>query len=149
MLLYRLSRSVYANDLTGTGSRLYGGRWNSIGKSLVYLASSRSLAVLEVLVHLPPALLPSDYELITIDVPDDFEEVRAESLPGRWQQFPHPDKLKSIGDTFIARNKKLMLKVPSAIVDEEHNYLLNPAHPKAAQVKIKNRQPFAFDQRLL
>lgn len=149
MLLYRLSRSVYAGDLSGTGARLYGGRWNSIGKPMVYLASSRSLAILEVLVHLPPALVPSDYEIITIQTPDDFQEIRAENLPKSWQQFPHPDRLKSIGDAFIAEGKHLLIKVPSAIVDSEYNYLLNPAHPKASAVKIKNRQPFTFDQRLL
>lgn len=149
MLLYRLTRSVYANDLSGTGARLYGGRWNSIGKSLLYMASSRSLAVLEVLVHLPASLLPEGYDIVTIEVPEDVQELPEENLPPNWREFPHPDILKSYGDHFFKQNKHLLLKVPSAIVAEEYNYLLNPAHPKMEKVKIKNRRPFTFDQRLV
>lgn len=149
MLLYRITRSVYAEDLSGTGARLYGGRWNSVGKGMLYLASSRALAVLEVLVHLTPMLIPEDFEIVTLEVPEDLQELDVKLLPEGWQQFPQPDILRNFGDRFITENKHLMLKVPSAIVSQEFNFLVNPLNALIKNVKIKNRQPFTFDQRLL
>lgn len=149
MLLYRIAKCMYADDLSGTGARLYGGRWNSIGKPMVYLASSRSLAVLEVLVHLPPTLIPSNYCLVTLDVPDDVQKLDIKALPANWQDFPEPGILKTIGDKFLQNSRHLLYSVPSAIVKEEYNYLLNPAHPNFLKVKLINKQPFSFDERLI
>jgi RES domain-containing protein len=140
---------MYADDLSGTGARLYGGRWNSVGKPLVYLASSRALAVLEVLVHLPPALIPSNYCIVTLDVPNDVTEIQLNTLPPNWQEFPEPGVLKTIGDQFITNNKHLLCSVPSAIVKEERNYLLNPAHANFLKVKQVGKEPFSFDERLV
>ncbi len=140
---------MYADDLSGTGARLYGGRWNSVGKPVVYLASSRALAVLEVLVHLPATLIPSNYCLVTLDAPDDVFKIVLNTLPPNWQEFPEPGILKTMGDQFIASNKHLLCSVPSAIVKEEHNYLLNPAHPKFLKVKVVSKEPFSFDERLI
>ncbi|HTD98969.1 MAG TPA: RES family NAD+ phosphorylase [Mucilaginibacter sp.] len=148
MLLYRLTKCIYANDLTGTGARLYGGRWNSEGKPMVYLASSRSLAVLEALVHLPPRYVPDEYCMATMEAPDDFAVIDEKLLPKNWQDFPDMDILKQMGNAFLMERKNLLLKVPSAIVAEEFNYLLNPFHPQAQKVKLKNVQPFSFDNRL-
>lgn len=139
---------MYA-DLSGTGARLYGGRWNSEGRSMVYLASSRSLAVLEALAHLSPTNIPDGFCMMMIDAPDDFAEIAADSLPENWSDFPEPMGLKRIGNNFIAENKTLFLKVPSAIFSEEFNYLLNPLHPKAPSVKIISNKPFRFDRRLV
>lgn len=147
MILYRIAKRPYA-DLSGTGARLYGGRWNSEGRSMVYLTSSRSLAVLEALVHLSPTNLPLDFCIMTIDAPDNFAEIKVEQLPQNWNDYPEPNSLKHIGKDFLLKQKHLFLKVPSAIVNEEYNYLLNPLHPDAGLVKIISTQPFAFDQRL-
>lgn len=149
MLLYRIAKCMYADDLSGTGARLYGGRWNNIGKPVVYLASSRALAVLEVLVHLPPTLIPSNYCIVTLDVPDDIQAIDLQTLPPNWQDYPEPGILKSIGDRFLFDNRHLLCKVPSAVVQEEYNYLLNPAHSRFLKVKIKKKESFTFDKRLL
>jgi RES domain-containing protein len=148
MLLYRLTKCIYANDLSGAGARLYGGRWNSEGRAMIYLASSRSLAVLEALVHLPPTNIPDEYCMVTIDAPDDFAGIDEKLLPQKWQDFPDLDILKQMGNVFLFEKRNLLLKVPSAIVNEEFNYLLNPAHTIIQKVKLKNVQPFNFDSRL-
>ena len=149
MLLYRISKCTYINDLSGTGSRLYGGRWNSIGKPMVYLASSRALAVLEVLVHLPPTLVPQDFCQAVFQVPEDVQEVDMETLPSNWQEYPEPSILKKIGDAFLQKGDHLLLKVPSAVVKEEFNYLLNPAHYLTGKLKLVDKQIFSFDERLI
>jgi RES domain-containing protein len=147
MILYRLVRCNYA-DLSGTGSRLFGGRWNSEGRSLVYLTSSRSLGVLEALAHLNPTNLPIDYCMMTIEAPDNILVIDLKALPKNWHEFPEPNSLKQFGNAFLQENKYLFLKVPSAIVQEEFNYLMNPLHPKATEVKVLSVQPFHFDPRL-
>jgi RES domain-containing protein len=147
MVLYRVVKYNYA-DLSGTGARLYGGRWNSEGRPMVYLASSRSLAVLEALAHLSPTNIPDDYCIMTIEAPDNFAALDIKTLPENWQDFPEQNSLKQIGNNFLKENNKLLFKVPSAIVKEEYNYLLNPLHTDADKVKIINKQPFSFDARL-
>ncbi|MDB5002480.1 MAG: hypothetical protein JWQ34_705 [Mucilaginibacter sp.] len=148
MILYRLVRSVYADDLSGNGARLYGGRWNSEGKAMVYLASSRSLAVLEALAHLSPTNMPDDYCMITIEAPDSIDELNINTLPKNWNEYPEQNILKQIGNRFLQQNKQLLLKVPSALVNEEFNYLMNPLHKLATSVKIITKKPFSFDERL-
>ena len=115
---------------------------------MVYLTSSRSLGVLEALAHLSPTNMPDDYCIMAIEAPDSIAEVPFETLPANWHEYPEPNSLKQIGNTFLLDNKHLLLKVPSAIVNEEYNYLMNPLHPKAALVKIMSSQPFHFDPRL-
>ena len=149
MLLYRITRCIYANDLSGTGARLYGGRWNNIGRAMLYLASSRSLATLEALVHLPTAIIPDDFCLVTIDVPEDIFVADIKLFPPNWNAHPEPDILKLTGDFFLKENKHLLMQVPSAIVKEEFNYLLNPQHPKVSKVKVIKNEPFTFDKRLV
>lgn len=118
MILYRITRSAYANDLSGTGVRLYGGRWNSEGKPVVYLASSRSLAVLEALAHLTTTNLPNDFCLLTIEAPDSIFEIDTTTLPQNWQEYPEQNILKQIGNNFLQQGNHLLLKVPSALVNE-------------------------------
>jgi len=149
MQLYRIARSLYATDMSGTGARLYGGRWNNIGRSMVYTASSRSLAVLEVLVHLPPTIIPDDFRLITFEAPEDIFEPDVNAFPPNWYTYPEPDILKRTGDYFLMQNQHLLMKVPSAIVKQEYNYLINPAHAKANKIKVMANEPFTFDERLL
>ncbi|MGY3213334.1 RES family NAD+ phosphorylase [Mucilaginibacter sp. HD30] len=149
MILYRLVNCVYADDLSGNGSRLYGGRWNSEGRAMVYLASSRSLAVLEALAHLSPTNMPDDFCMMVIEVPDGFEELDAATLPNEWQEYPEKQILKQTGNDFLKQARNLLLKVPSALVNEEYNYLMNPLHPKASLVKIVSKKSFSFDERLL
>lgn len=117
---------------------------------MVYLASSRSLAMLEVLVHLSPTIFPGDFCIAEIKVPDDsIKELPIKSLPSSWQDILPPIELKKIGDDFLKRQEYLLLKVPSAIVAEEFNYLLNPMHPAMSKVKLIKQLTFNFDQRLV
>jgi len=149
MILYRIAKCIYADDLSGTGARLYGGRWNSEGKSMVYLASSRSLAMLEALVHLSPTILPDGFCMVMLEVPDNIVEVNMSLLPENWNTYPEQNILKQIGNAFLHEKKHLLMKVPSALVKEEYNYLLNPLHPQAVRVKIVSKISFSFDERLI
>ncbi|RKR85188.1 RES domain-containing protein [Mucilaginibacter gracilis] len=148
MILYRLTKQTYANDLSGAGAKAYGGRWNNKGKAMLYLTSSRSLAVLEVLVHLSPLIIPDNYVMVSIEAPDDYETVDLSTLPKNWKNSSVPI-LKEKGDRFLSENKNLLLKVPSSIVTEEFNYLANPLHTGAAKLTIISVEPFSFDDRLL
>ncbi|MDB5139172.1 MAG: hypothetical protein JWR12_1088 [Mucilaginibacter sp.] len=150
MVLYRIVSCDYAGDLTGTGARLYGGRWNSEGKPAIYLASSRSLAVLELLVHLPPLMIPNNYCLVEIQVPDDsFTTISIDDLPANWRDISPPLALKQQGDDFLKKQERLLMKLPSSIVPMEYNYLLNPLHPDIRKVEILGKNPFNFDGRLV
>jgi len=150
MVFYRIVNCSYADDLSGTGARLYGGRWNSEGKPAIYLASSRSLAVLEVLVHLPPLMVPDNYCLVEIEVPEhSVTNVSIAELPGNWKDISPPIALRQIGDEFLKKQVHLLMKVPSSIVPMEYNYLLNPWHDAMKKVKILKKEPFDFDSRLV
>lgn len=150
MTVYRLAKSKYANDLSGAGAEKTGGRWNSKGVSMIYTGSSRALCVTEIAVHVPLGLVPKDYHLISIDIPDGIAicEIDLIRLPQDWKLFPHPASTRKLGDEFIALGKYLLLKAPSAVVDGDFNYLINPAHPDMTGVKIVNIASFRFDERL-
>ncbi len=149
MILYRIVNCSYA-DLSGTGARLFGGRWSSVGKSAIYLASSRALAVLEVLVHLSPLMIPDNYCLVEIEVPDsNVTNIEIKDLPPDWKNLSPPAALKQIGDAFLKKQEHLLLKMPSSIVPMEDNYLLNPLHAAMNKVKILKKEPFDFDSRLV
>ncbi len=147
MIVYRLSKEQYANDLSGKGAELVGGRWNSKGNSMLYTSQSIALCVTEIAVHVPLGILPKDYQLIHIEIPDeDFLEMKR--LPKDWQSFPHSNSTQMIGDKFLKEHKHLVFKVPSAAVQGEFNYLINPRRKNFNQIKIVKIQNFNFDERL-
>src|SRR5438067_13369718 len=146
MILYRIAKCNYAGDLSGTGARLYGGRWNSEGKPMLYTASSRALAVLEVLVHLSPLLVPNNFCLVEIEVPENsIYTLTPDLLPLNWRDISPPIALRDLGDDFLRKQEHLLMKVPSSIVPAEYNCLLNPLHPDASKAIVINREPFSFD----
>lgn len=150
MILYRISHCDYIHDLDGAGARLYGARWNSKGNAMVYLTSSRALAVLEVLVHLPPLLIPENFCVAEIEVPDRSAiSLDTADLPKNWKDISPSAEIRQIGNKFLKDRKHLMMKVPSTIVEQEFNYLLNPSHPDMKKVKIIKTSPFNFDERLI
>jgi RES domain-containing protein len=150
MVLYRIANCNYAGDLSGTGARLYGGRWNSEGKAMLYLASSRALAVLEVLVHLNPLIIPNNFCLAEIEVPDSsITLLDTALLHHNWQNVSAPGALREIGDAFLKKQEYLLMGVPSAVVPAEYNYVLNPQHPEAKNITVINKVPFNFDERLI
>lgn len=150
MILYRLSKQQYIHDLSGRGAELTGGRWNSKGMPVLYTAESRALAAIEIAVHIPLGIMPANYYLAVIELPDMERMVRVdiEDLPPHWDSNPFIRITQKIGDSFIKDNKHLALQVPSATVKGDHNYLINPAHPDFSKVKITLTEPFVFDSRL-
>ncbi len=151
MLVYRISGQRFANDLSGTGARLNGGRWNSVGLSLLYTASYRSLALLEILVHTTNNYVPDDLMLITIEIPDTIliKEILHEEISDELNRKKAQAQFQTIGDKWIKSQTSLILKVPSVIIPEEFNYLINPLHKDFHKVKIKETKLFRFDERLV
>ncbi len=101
MIVYRISREIYHKDISGTGSRIYGGRWNFKGRSTLYASETRALSTLEFLVHTDSDLLPPKLKLVSIEIPLETNEIRTvklEELPINWRKTPPPDKLKKIGE---------------------------------------------------
>lgn len=149
MIVYRLSRSKYATTLDGRGAELAGGRWNSRGIPVVYTGENISLCMAEVAVHLPLGILPLDYRIVTIDIPDN--EIctipKAELSAYRIHNIPLEDT-RRIGDRFFTKEAGLILKVPSIVVQGEFNFLINPRHHGIKEVKIIKSEAFSFDERL-
>jgi len=146
MTVYRITNCKYINDLSGKGAALYGGRWNSKDVYIVYTAESRALALLEAVVHMGPIVM--NYCIAEIEIPENsIEEVAINRLVANWSNNPSPDIIKEIGDTFIKKGKHLVLRIPSAIMPEEHNYLINPNHEGFKKVKIIAHRPVKIDER--
>jgi len=144
VIVYRLAKAAFI-ALDGEGARLFGGRWNSPGRPMIYAAASPSLAVLEVLVHLdlPIDLMPDDYRLLAIDIPDDAEVERPERTP------PDAEACLALGDDFLARGAALALIVPSVVVPQERNALINVRHSAMGPVRLVSDEGFRFDWRLI
>lgn len=150
MIVYRLSRKKYAQELSGKGAALSGNRWNSKGVEIIYTSDSRALAMAEVAVHLTLATIPKDFVLLEILISDTIKirELDTNNLPLQWNTFPHHPETQSLGNSFIREQKYAVMKVPSAVVQGDFNYLINPHHQKFQDVKILSELPFLFDQRL-
>lgn len=149
MRVWRIARSAYP-ALDGEGARISGGRWNSKGIPVVYTAGSRALAMLEVLAWTDPEDVPKDYEIKEIVVPEGItvEVVDPHELPPDWRK-PRSPACRAVGDAWAGAERSLVLQVPSALVPEEPNFLLNPRHAAAANVRVVVCRPFSFDPRLL
>lgn len=149
MILYRIAKCNYARDVSGTGAKLFGGRWNSINVPLHYMASSRALAALEVLANQTIMRNSRNFCLTVFDLPENsIKIIDPTILPENWRQYPAIPELKQIGDDFVKKGEFLLLRVPSAIITEEDNFLMNVAHPMASKLKILEVKPFFFDERL-
>ena len=138
-----------ADAFSAEGARLYGGRWNPHGLRVVYTASSRSLAILEMLVQDQP--LRARYVIIPARIPSKvrIERISASTLPRYWATAGRTDDLRAIGADWIKRAKTAILRVPSAVVPNEFNYLLNPAHPEFARINRVEVETPTTDRRLV
>jgi RES domain-containing protein len=138
MIAWRLCRRLHA-DLSGEGARLFGGRWNSPGRSVVYLAEHPALAALELRVHLdlPFDLLPGDFVLMRVSVPDSL--IAASNAPAA---------TVATGDSWLTGARSAALRVPSVLVPHSWNVLLNSRHPDAARAEVHQIEPFGFDPRM-
>jgi len=150
MIVYRLSKQIYCNDLSGGGAEKTGGRWNSKSIPMLYTASSRALAMVEIAVHVPLGIVPINYYLTTIEITGQQSILKANitDFPSDWNKSPFIKATQYIGNNFIKENTHLMLQVPSVVVPGDYNYLINPRHSLFKNVQIKNVVPFEFDMRL-
>lgn len=148
MIVYRISNPLYSNDISGIGAKINGSRWNSKGVAMLYTAASISLATLEMLVHTTFEEYAISLDMMFIDIPDalDFKEIKADKLKKDWQL--DLSYTQYIGDEFIKSNDTAILKIPSAIIEEEHNYLGNPLHNDFKNLKIIKIRAFMPDKRL-
>lgn len=141
MLLWRVSNHP---SLSGEGGRFSGGRWHSKGRPIVYAAESSPLALLEALVHLDGDMLPAPYQLLRIEGPDGLAFAE-------WNEDrPPADQARSAawGDAWLAGGETPLARVPAAVAPHAHNWLINPAHPAAAQFRIAASGRWPWDRRL-
>jgi len=150
MIVYRIDREKRRkNLLSGIGAEKVGGRWNKIGTRAVYTSQHISLAYLEVVMHLDIVEdLPDDRILIHIEIPSDLKIGTLKELPKDWNAFPYNNKTQAIFTKTVEENNFPVLKVPSAIVEDEYNFILNPIHPDFHKIKVVHIQKFSFDTRL-
>jgi len=147
---WRIVKRKHArNAFSGEGARLYGGRWNNPGTAMIYTAQSQSLATLELLVHLETSELLARYVFFAVSFSDSLvSETDASQLPKSWRLDPPPAKLRTLGDLWVAGGASAVLRVPSALVPDESNFLLNPRHRDFARITIAGPEAFRFDPRL-
>jgi RES domain-containing protein len=144
-----VKRTHAATAFDGKAAQRFGGRWNSPSRRAVYASATKSLAVLEVLVHLDVGRPLPRLVAFTFDVDDTLvDRLPAARLPRRWRTLRGLLATQQIGDEWLASRHALVLAVPSAIVPEEFNYLLDPADPAFDRLKFGRPVPFLLDRRL-
>ncbi|MGE4536929.1 MAG: RES family NAD+ phosphorylase [Desulfovibrio sp.] len=152
MIGWRVFQTQHATTaLSGDGAQKYGGRWNTKGKPLIYSAATLSLAALEILVHVQDYTLldAAPCSCIRLEfAPTLVTEVTLQVLPADWQALEHPE-CKRIGDAWIGQGQTPVLAVPSVVIPQETNYLINPNHPDFASIFASSPLPFPFDARLI
>lgn len=148
MIVYRICNSLYKDDISGYGASIRGARWNTPGISMLYTSEHISLCTLEMLVNIILTEVKLNFHLLQINVPDTvtISSVTAQKLKQNWRD--DEGYTNFIGSEFCKNKNSLVLKVPSAVITEEHNYLINPKHTDFKKVKIISSKPFIFDQRL-
>ena len=151
MITYRIVRSKYAHDLSGYGAELWGGRWNFVGRPVLYASSHASLALLEMLAWTTLSqLLKADFSLMTIETPDEpMEVIKAHDLPKDWYYPENIQITQKMGTDWLKKTKSLILMVPSALLPIEYNLLINPRHPSMEKVKIQDVSQLSLDPRLV
>jgi RES domain-containing protein len=149
MEVYRITHKKWSKRLTASG---FPARWNSAGIFIIYTADSRALACLENIVHKGSSDFPAPFILISILIPDNLKvlELKINELPKNWNTSGDPGyrKCQPFGDNWIFKSDSAILKVPSALVPKESNYLLNPHHPDFSRITIIEEEPFTFDERI-
>lgn len=148
--LWRLYRAEYGPGLDGIGGTFADGRWHTRGERVVYFGASAAIVVLERLAHTDPDLLPADLRLACFEFPriaSNVDPQEISGLPGNWMQ--DENATRRIGGRWWRERSSPLLIVPSAILPEESNYVLNPQHPDAKSLRLIRERPFTFDSRLI
>lgn len=148
MLVYHLGNTKYAHSLSGEGAKLHGGRWNLVGVPCIYTAESISLCVLEYAANVRLEELPQNLSITTYELPaKSWKEIAPATLPKNWQAVPAPEETKIFGSGLLRQNC-LAIKLPSAVIPAEFNFILNPLADNFNLVKIVSIQPFSIDRRI-
>ncbi len=147
MIVYRIALEKWSQKIVASG---FAARWNSKGYFVIYTSSSRALACLENVVHRSGEGLNKLFKIMKIKIPDnlEIEEVTLPALKKSWQNFTNFPYTQEIGDTWISRKSSLVLQVPSVIIPDEHNFIINQGHPDFSKVKLLSVEDFIFDPRL-
>ncbi len=151
MRVWRLCKRKYADSaFDGVGAKKVGGRWNSAGRAVAYASATLALAALELLVHVSTEDAPANLVAIWAEVPDDLvgEPIAVEDMPEGWRNVTGNAQVIARGDAWLDSGPSAVLVVPSVIIREEHNVLLNPEHPDFARVEVGDTRPFSYDSRL-
>ena len=149
MLVYRIGRTKFAHDLTGEGARLHGGRWNNKFVPCIYTSESRALALLEYTANVNIEDIPRALSISVFKIPDDqVFEIPLTQLPGDWTSAPASSSTKEMGSSILKASEYLAIKIPSAIIPDEFNFLLNPAHQNSVNFQLLSVKDFVYDVRL-
>lgn len=146
MQLWRLYRRAHGPGLDGMGGLLASGRWHRRGTRAVYFGASPAIVVLEKLAHVDPATLPADLVLGRFDADVSVEDAHIVEADDELLDL---DRTQALGHAFFRKNAACVLRVPSVILPEEFNLILNPLHPDAAKMKVTGERDFRFDGRLI
>lgn len=147
MQVFRIGLAKYTNALNASGRAA---RWNPNDVEMIYTAGSRSLACLENVVHRNQIGLNQSFKVMTIEIPDDLRilTIELKKLQEGWTEFQHMPLTQKLGEDWIKELKSPVLKVPSAIINAEYNYLINPKHPDFKSIKLLRSEIFIFDKRI-
>ncbi len=150
MKFYRIAKQKYLQDLSGEGARLYGGRWNKKGYSMVYFSESLSLALLEILVHMDFKYLTPDFGFIEVELPDTYfaPKLKVKDLDVTWRNNPPALYTQDYGTKWLEAKKHMALEVPSAILPLQSNILINPRHQDIETLKIIKTGSLDVDNRV-
>lgn len=149
MLVYRIGKTKHASDLSGEGAKIHGGRWNHKSIPCIYTSQSRALSLLEYTVNINVEDIPRALSVTTFEIPDeDILIINEKSLPGNWKQIPIPSSTKDFGTLLLNNKSKLCIKIPSAVMAEEYNYILNPLHSNSANIRIVEIKDLVYDLRI-
>lgn len=150
VVAWRIVQRRFAKDaFTGEGARRFGGRWNSPGRAVVYTAQSLALAVLEILVHIDSEKLLENYVAIPATIDEHLiVSIHESHLPNNWRAYPTARATQAIGDEWLAQGNSPVLRVPSAVIPEEFNFLINSSHKDFRKLRIGRPRRFRFDARL-
>lgn len=150
MIAYRIAKWNYLNDLSGQGAKLYGGRWNHEGIPALYSSCHLSLAVLELLANQIRKLVDSSYGYIAISIPDSIQiqHLNSIELSSSWREENYDQSTVNLGSEWLTSNSSLILSVPSAVLKQEQNYIINPKHADFKKLKIVERAKLELDGRI-
>jgi len=149
MKVYRIGKTKHANDLTGEGSKLFGGRWNHKTVPCIYTSESRALALLEYTVNINIEEIPRALSVVTFEIPENnIELVTEEQMPGNWKEVPAPASTKDLGTRILQTSLSPVIKIPSSVIPYEFNFILNPRHRDSKYFKILQIKDFVYDVRI-